>query len=110
MSEQVTHTLCGISQGGDNEMARARTRSSRGSSKPSSAFMDFAEGIDAAAKWHTAEYWRLVASAEIALRHERAIDCAEMLNKAIEHARSVSTIRALASALASASDTTEETR
>ncbi len=58
----------------------------------------FAEGIEAALKWHQAEYRRLIARAETALRHERFVDCADMLNQAIEHARSLPAIRALAQA------------
>jgi hypothetical protein len=56
----------------------------------------FAEGIEAVAKWHEAEYWKLVIVAETALQQECSVECAEMLNRAIEHARSLPVIRALA--------------
>jgi hypothetical protein len=60
----------------------------------------FAEGIEAALTWHQAEFWRLVVNAETALRHEQSVECAEMLNRAFEHVRSLPAIRALAPAQA----------
>lgn len=55
----------------------------------------FAEGIEAALKWHRAEYTTLVIMADAERREGRYSDATEMLTRAIEHARSVPAIRAL---------------
>jgi hypothetical protein len=56
----------------------------------------FAEGIEAALNWHRAKYTTLVIMADADRREGRYSDATELLNRAIEHARSVPAIRALA--------------
>jgi hypothetical protein len=59
----------------------------------------FAEGIEAALKWHRAEYTTLVIMADADRREGRYSDATECLNRAIAHAMSVPAIRALVPAL-----------